>query len=63
MRVIKRNIAFSIGYNIVGAALAATGLLTPLIAAILMPTSSITVVLSSWYSHTFARSARQEQRV
>lgn len=63
MRVIKRNIAFSIGYNIIGAALAATGLLTPLIAAILMPTSSITVVLGSWYSHTFARSARQEQRV
>ena len=63
MHVIKRNIAFSIAYNVIGAALAATGLLTPLIAAILMPASSITVVLASWYSHTFARSARQEQRV
>jgi len=61
MRVIKRNIAFSIGYNIIGAGLAAIGLLTPLIAAILMPTSSITVVLGSWYSHTFARSGRREQ--
>jgi Cu2+-exporting ATPase len=30
-------------------------LLTPLIAAVLMPTSSITVVLGSWYGYTFAR--------
>jgi Cu2+-exporting ATPase len=55
MRVIRRNIAFSIGYNIIGAGLAVVGLLTPLIAAVLMPTSSITVVLGSWYSHTFTR--------
>jgi Cu2+-exporting ATPase len=55
MRVIRRNIAFSIGYNIIGASLAVVGLLTPLIAAILMPTSSITVVLGSWYGTTFAR--------
>jgi Cu2+-exporting ATPase len=55
MRVIHRNIGFSIGYNLIGAGLAVAGLLTPLIAAILMPTSSITVVLGSWYSHTFAR--------
>jgi Cu2+-exporting ATPase len=55
MRVIRRNIAFSIGYNIVGAGMAVLGLLTPLIAAVLMPTSSITVVLGSWYGHSFAR--------
>ncbi len=60
MRAIRRNIAFSIGYNLIGAGLAAVGLLSPLIAAILMPTSSITVVLGSWYSHTFARIARRE---
>jgi len=53
-RVIVRNIAFSIAYNLVGASLAVGGLLTPLIAAILMPTSSITVVLSSWASRTFS---------
>jgi len=58
MRVIRRNIAFSIGYNLIGAGLAAVGMLSPLIAAILMPTSSITVVLGSWYSHTFPRSGR-----
>lgn len=55
MRVIRRNIAFSIGYNILGAGMAVLGMLTPLIAALLMPTSSITVVLGSWYGHTFAR--------
>jgi len=55
MRVIRRNIAFSIGYNLIGAGMAVAGLLTPLIAAVLMPTSSITVVLGSWYGFTFAR--------
>jgi Cu2+-exporting ATPase len=55
MRVIRRNIGFSIGYNFIGAGLAVAGVLTPLIAAVLMPLSSITVVLGSWYGHTFAR--------
>jgi Cu2+-exporting ATPase len=55
MRVIRRNIAFSIGYNILGASMAVAGILTPLIAAVLMPTSSISVVLGSWYGFTFAR--------
>lgn len=58
MRVIRRNIAFSIGYNIIGAGLAVAGILSPLIAAILMPTSSVTVVLGSWYGRTFARTTR-----
>lgn len=53
MRVIKRNIAFSIAYNIVGASLAIFGMLTPLVAAVLMPASSIMVVLGSWYGQTF----------
>jgi P-type Cu2+ transporter len=57
MRVIHRNIGFSIGYNVIGAGLAMAGLLTPLIAAVLMPTSSITVVLGSWYGRTFPRRA------
>jgi Cu2+-exporting ATPase len=60
LRVIRRNIALSIGYNLIGATLAVTGLVTPLIAAILMPTSSITVVLGSWFSTTFARSSTVE---
>ena len=53
MAVIRRNIAFSIGYNVIGATLAVTGVINPLIAAILMPVSSLTVVLASWSSTTF----------
>jgi P-type Cu2+ transporter len=54
MRVIRRNVVFSIVYNVIGAGLAMTGHLTPLIAAILMPASSLTVVIASWRSRTFA---------
>ncbi len=56
MRVIKRNLAFSLAYNLAGAALAMTGSINPLVAAILMPASSLTVVLSSWHARTFAES-------
>src|SRR5215207_1718401 len=55
MGVIRRNIAFSIGYNMIGATLAVTGTITPLMAAVLMPASSLTVVLASWLSTTFPR--------
>jgi len=53
IRVIRRNIAFSIGYNVIGATLAVTGVITPLIAAVLMPASSLTVLLASWLGRTF----------
>ena len=53
MRVIRRNLAFSLLYNLVGAALAMRGQLTPLVAAILMPASSLTVVIASWRARTF----------
>jgi Cu2+-exporting ATPase len=53
MRVIRRNIAFSLAYNVSAAILAIAGLLNPLVAAILMPASSLTVVLVSWRSRTF----------
>jgi P-type Cu2+ transporter len=53
MRVIKRNVAFSLLYNCIGASLAITGRLNPLAAAILMPASSLTVVIASWRSRTF----------
>ena len=53
LRVIRRNIAFSLAYNAVGAALAVTGVVNPLVAAILMPASSLTVILASWLSRTF----------
>ena len=53
MRVIRLNIAFSILYNIAGAVLAVSGMLTPLLTAILMPASSLTVVIGSWKGRTF----------
>jgi cation transport ATPase len=54
MHVIRRNVAWSLAYNVVGTTLAAMGLLNPLVAAVLMPLSSLTVVLVSWRSRTFA---------
>lgn len=53
LRVIERNVAFSLVYNAIGAAAAMTGRLTPLAAAILMPASSLTVVVASWRARTF----------
>jgi Cu2+-exporting ATPase len=53
MLVIRNNIIFSIAYNVLGATLALFGILDPLIAAVLMPMSSLSVVLSSWRSRTF----------
>jgi Cu2+-exporting ATPase len=53
LRVIRRNIGFSLMYNLAGAVLAVTGVINPLIAAIMMPVSSLTVVLASWQSRTF----------
>jgi Cu2+-exporting ATPase len=51
--VIRRNIAFSLVYNLAGAGLAIAGLINPLVAAILMPASSLTVILLSWLGRTF----------
>jgi len=51
--VIRRNLAFSLLYNIVAVSFAITGHMSPLLAAILMPLSSMTVVLSSYRARTF----------
>jgi Cu2+-exporting ATPase len=53
LAIIRRGIAFSLVYNLAGATLAMTGVVNPLIAAILMPASSITVVLGAWWGRTF----------
>lgn len=45
--ILKVCLLFSVSYNIVGLSFAISGNLTPLVAAILMPISSITVVLIS----------------
>ena len=44
-RVVKLSYAFSIFYNLIGLSFALSGTLTPLVAAILMPISSISVVV------------------
>lgn len=55
LRVIRRNLGFSLGYNVIGASLAITGLIHPLIAAVMMPLSSITVIASSVRGGGFRR--------
>ena len=53
--VIRRNIGFSLVYNVGASSLALAGFVGPLLAAVLMPLSSLIVVLSSSLSRTFAR--------
>ena len=44
LRVVRTNIVVSLSYNAIGLSFAVQGLLTPLVAAILMPISSLSVV-------------------
>ncbi|MFA6109246.1 MAG: heavy metal translocating P-type ATPase, partial [Candidatus Latescibacterota bacterium] len=53
LAVVWRNLGFSLAYNLIGAGLALAGLVGPLLAAVLMPISSLTVILSSALSRTF----------
>jgi Cu2+-exporting ATPase len=55
VHAIRAGIALSLAYNVVGIALAVTGRLDPLLAAVLMPLSSITVVTLALRAHTFAK--------
>jgi Cu2+-exporting ATPase len=52
--VVRRNLAFSLFYNAGASALAIAGMVGPLLAAVLMPVSSLTVILSSAFTRTFA---------
>lgn len=49
MRVIRRNLVLSLCYNSLSVVLAFAGVINPLIAAIIMPVSSLTVVLSTLF--------------
>jgi len=60
--VIRRNLVFSLFYNTGASALAMAGLVGPLLAAVLMPVSSLTVVLSSAFTRTFAVTAQGRRR-
>lgn len=50
---IKRSLLASLIYNTTGAALAMSGVVTPFFAAVIMPLSSLTVVLNSVFSSSF----------
>lgn len=62
LATIRRNIGMSIVYNGIGISAAAAGLVTPLVAAIAMPLSSVAVVLSSVLQGSFDRSPQSPVR-
>ncbi len=47
MTTIRRNLRLSLFYNLTAATLAITGVINPLVAAVLMPLSSLTILISS----------------
>ena len=51
--VVRRNLGFSLVYNAAAGTLALLGLVGPLLGAVMMPCSSLTVVLSSALARTF----------
>ncbi len=53
MSVVRRNLTLSLIYNLIGAAAAIAGLVTPLVAAVAMPVSSLLVVTSSILQRSF----------
>ena len=55
MGLIRRNLGFSLAYNVVFATLALAGYITPLVAALIMPLSGLTVVTSSVLSGRLRR--------
>ncbi|GMV25300.1 MAG: carbonate dehydratase [Phycisphaerae bacterium] len=57
MRVIWRNLGVSVVYNLTAGALAVTGMMNPLIAAIVMPVSSLTVLVLAFRSRSFGGSS------
>jgi P-type Cu2+ transporter len=52
LRVIRRNSVASLAYNAFSISLAAVGVLHPLVAALLMPTSGLTVILVTLLGHS-----------
>lgn len=60
MRTIRRNLRISLFYNVTTGLLAVTGLIHPLLAAILMPISSLTVLISSVRSRAMLAGLPQE---
>lgn len=57
MTAIHRGLLMSLAYNVSAIALAVCGAITPLVAAILMPTSSLSVIALATLQRTFGRKA------
>lgn len=54
LAVIRRNLRVSLAYNLTGGTLAVVGLIHPLVAALMMPASSLSVLLSSSRTRGFS---------
>jgi Cu2+-exporting ATPase len=57
MTSVRRNILYALGYNVIGVTVAALGGVTPLIAAIAMPASSVVLLIMTLMHRTFDESA------
>ena len=53
MRLLRRNLLLSAIYNVFGAGLCAIGVIDPLLAAVVMPISSLVVIATSYRTDTF----------
>jgi len=62
LRAIHRGLAFALAYNAVGVLLAMTGVLSPLVAAVMMPLSSLTVLTSALRSRAFVEDQRPRRK-
>jgi P-type Cu2+ transporter len=54
LAALRRNVWASLGYNLIAGGLAITGYIHPVVAAILMPLSSLTVITLSFRAKTFS---------
>jgi Cu2+-exporting ATPase len=63
MRTIRRSLAISLVYNGVAAGLAMAGIINPLVAAILMPISSFTVITLAFSQRSFASASTVDSDV
>jgi len=56
MRIVRYSFIISLIYNVIGLSFAVSGNLEPIVAAILMPASSLSVVLFAWIGTEMAKS-------
>jgi len=62
-RTLRRNTFFSVTYNVSAGALALAGFINPLAAAVLMPLSSVLLIISSLYGRSKTRTREGAARI